>query len=425
MRRQTLMAGIVGCVLLTTPVGASQTPAAQIAPPSSEDPTASQSAVTLAEDPVVVPTALDARAWAGAGVTAAGIDPETVPTVVLDAYTTAVSVAPESCHITVPLLAAIGQVESGNLAGHTIDADHRVSPEIIGPRLDGGAFKAVADTDGGRLDGDKKFDRAVGPMQFLPSTWRTVAVDLDGDGERDPQDIYDAAGAAMVYLCGTRDLSDPAQLREAVLGYNRSTSYLAQVLEWKKTFETNGLTSSGPAFASFSGNATAATQDPLQAGGALSDVPLKPGKAGSPGQAGGKPQGDRPGATPTPDKPRPGKPSGTPSGPGTPGTSPTAPGTPTAPPSGGPSEGPSEGPGETPSEEPTEEPSEPAEPEIPAYSSLASCEGFVAPAVEPKPVTEADYAAGVTRSTADPDQVVLAFDGSTVYISDLCQAVAE
>ena len=75
---------------------------------------------------------------------------------VLAAYTLAVAVSPPECHITTPILAAIGQVESGNLAGHRLDAEHRVSPEIVGPVLDGKRYRAVADTDGGDWDGDKK-----------------------------------------------------------------------------------------------------------------------------------------------------------------------------------------------------------------------------------------------------------------------------
>ena len=48
-------------------------------------------------------------------------------------------------------------------------------------------------------------------MQFIPSTWAVVGVDADGDGERNPQDIDDAALAAAVYLCsGNEDLSTDA-----------------------------------------------------------------------------------------------------------------------------------------------------------------------------------------------------------------------
>jgi hypothetical protein len=162
------------------------------------------------------------------------------------AYSFAVAVAPERCHLSLSLLAAIGQVESGNAAGHQLDAGHRVVPAIVGPTLDGKKFAAIPDTDGGTLDGDAVWDHAVGPFQFIPSSWRTAGVDLDGDGVRDPQDVYDAAGAAMVYVCaGDRDLDDPRQLESAVLAYNHSRSYLRAVQAWKAAFDADGLWS-GP-----------------------------------------------------------------------------------------------------------------------------------------------------------------------------------
>jgi hypothetical protein len=173
--------------------------------------------------------------------------PETLDGLLLSAYTAAVAAAPERCHLRLPLLEAIGQVESGNAAGHAVDDHHRVVPEIVGPALDGSRYAALPDTDGGALDHDVVWDHAVGPFQFIPSSWRVVAVDLDGDGRRDPQDVFDAAGAAMVYLCaGDRDLQDPAQLEAAVLSYNHSRAYLRLVLRWQAAFETGVAWASAP-----------------------------------------------------------------------------------------------------------------------------------------------------------------------------------
>ena len=42
-------------------------------------------------------------------------------------------------------------------------------------------------------------------MQFIPSTWSVVGVDADGDAQRNPQDIDDAALATAVYLCSGDD----------------------------------------------------------------------------------------------------------------------------------------------------------------------------------------------------------------------------
>jgi hypothetical protein len=161
----------------------------------------------------------------------------------LQAYRTAALLVSSDCHLPVSLLAAIGQVESGNLQGRSLDARHRVVPRVRGPVLDGHHFARVPDTDGGVLDGDRTWDRAVGPMQFLPATWIAYAVDLDGDGRLDPQDVEDAAGSAAVYLCQSGgDLGEPASLRKAVLTYNRSRAYLRLVLAWMAAYDDAGLT---------------------------------------------------------------------------------------------------------------------------------------------------------------------------------------
>jgi hypothetical protein len=154
-----------------------------------------------------------------------------------------VSLAPASCDLDVSLLAAIGQVESGNLTGHRLDADHRPDPPVLGPVLDGSdGLTAVPDTDGGVWDGDTTWDRAVGPLQFIPNSWRLAGFDFDADGERNPQDIEDAAGAAMVFLCaGGDDLSTTSGLRSAVLAFNPTPSYVRLVLAWKAAFAKGGL----------------------------------------------------------------------------------------------------------------------------------------------------------------------------------------
>jgi hypothetical protein len=206
----------------------------------------------------------------------------------LSAYSFAVAVAPERCHLQLSLLAAVGQVESGNAAGHRLDAGHRVVPAIVGPVLDGSRFAAVPDTDGAVLDGDARWDHAVGPFQFLPTSWRVAGVDFDDDGVRDPQDVYDAAGAAMVYLCADdRDLADPAQLEAAVLAYNHSRSYLRTVLAWKAAFDRNGVWDGSP-IGSFVATPVAAPPAPARPVGAVA-----------------RPHAVTSGAEPTPDAPPP------------------------------------------------------------------------------------------------------------------------
>ena len=166
--------------------------------------------------------------------------------VLADAYRSAAAAAPKSCNLPVALLAAIGQIESGSAGGREIGSDHLVRPGIFGPLLDGGPFAVIRDTDGGRHDGDSEWDRAVGPMQFIPSTWATSGVDGDGDKKADPQNVYDAAHSAAGYLCNHgRDLSKQSDLRAAIWAYNQSTEYVAAVLEWLGYFKGKGLEAIG------------------------------------------------------------------------------------------------------------------------------------------------------------------------------------
>ncbi|MFC9912800.1 lytic murein transglycosylase [Streptomyces sp. NPDC127197] len=137
------------------------------------------------------------------------------------------------CRLRWQLLAAIGQVESGQAGGGRVDADGTTLTPIRGPRLDGVGFALIRDSDGGAYDGDAVYDRAVGPMQFIPSTWAVWGVDGNGDGRADPHNVFDAALAAGHYLCaGGRDLSVPGDLDAAILGYNHSRAYLRTVRAW-------------------------------------------------------------------------------------------------------------------------------------------------------------------------------------------------
>ncbi|WP_409057131.1 lytic transglycosylase domain-containing protein [Streptomyces sp. SYP-A7185] len=159
-----------------------------------------------------------------------------IPATVLDAYKKAESSLASSkpgCKLPWQLLAAIGHVESGQASGGRVDANGTTLKPILGPALNGNGFAKITDTDGGAYDDDTKHDRAVGPMQFIPSTWETWAQDGNADGKKDPNNIYDAALAAGNYLCANdRDLSVDAELHKAILSYNHSTEYLNLVLTW-------------------------------------------------------------------------------------------------------------------------------------------------------------------------------------------------
>jgi hypothetical protein len=86
-------------------------------------------------------------------------------------------------------------------AGSVLLANGLSTPRIIGIPLNGVGTELILDTDHGVLDGDRVYDRAVGPMQFIPSTWAQYATDGNGDGTADPFNIYDAAASAAKYLC--------------------------------------------------------------------------------------------------------------------------------------------------------------------------------------------------------------------------------
>ena len=162
--------------------------------------------------------------------------------VLLDAYQVAALAAPTTCHLDVSLLAAIGQVESDNLDGRSIDADQVVQPAVVGRALDGRRVARVRDTDAGLLDKDFKWDRGIGPMKLLPSAWKVAAVDLGGDGKRDPQNVYDSVGAAMVHLCAEgADLATSDGLRESLLRFKPSHAWRSLVLAWKGLFERSGV----------------------------------------------------------------------------------------------------------------------------------------------------------------------------------------
>ena len=153
------------------------------------------------------------------------------PVVVLDAYYKAeVSTrqARPRCQVSWFQLAGIGKVETrhGTYGGGSVEPTGQTSAPILGPELNGGPFMAISDTDGGVLDNNPVWDHAVGPMQFIPSSWELFGADGDGDSVRDPHNMYDAALAAANHLCGSRSgLAAPENFTSALLGYNRSTSY--------------------------------------------------------------------------------------------------------------------------------------------------------------------------------------------------------
>jgi hypothetical protein len=180
-----------------------------------------------------------------------GLAANGIPNVALNAYRVAaarLATVQPGCGIDWALLAGIGREESdhGRFAGARLNADGTSTPPIIGIPLDGHGTALIPDTDHGRLDGDTTYDRAVGPMQFIPSTWAAYGSDATGDGIADVFNINDAALTSARYLCAAGgDLRTHAGQVAAVLAYNHSDQYLAQVLALAEAYRT-GIPVHGP-----------------------------------------------------------------------------------------------------------------------------------------------------------------------------------
>lgn len=156
-----------------------------------------------------------------------------IPVVALRAYARAQLMVPKSCKVGWTSLAGLGWVESqhGTVGGRALGADGRSSTPILGPALNGQGFGAMPATPQSiALDGDPTWQHAVGPMQFIASTWAQWGSDGDGDGVADPQDINDAAYSAARYLCaGGYDLTTGSGWAHAIFSYNHTQQYVDQV----------------------------------------------------------------------------------------------------------------------------------------------------------------------------------------------------
>ncbi|MCX5045505.1 lytic murein transglycosylase [Aldersonia sp. NBC_00410] len=163
-------------------------------------------------------------------------DAHDIPVIALEAYGYAAAVLARSapdCGIAWTTLAGIASVESkhGMHGRSTVLPDGRVDPPIRGAALDGSpGIAEIDDSDGGTLDGDTEHDRAIGPFQFIPETWRVWAADANGDGVLDPDNIDDAALTAARYLCARGgNLRTAEGWQNALMAYNQSGSYLREV----------------------------------------------------------------------------------------------------------------------------------------------------------------------------------------------------
>ncbi len=249
LRRGVQRASIVTAAIAAIAVGLTTSrllgddptrPAGSAAPVEQTAPAPAQPQAPAPAELLPAPTVQPAVATAARRGPLAAAYPGTIdsaPGEAVAAYQRASAVinAASSCQLDWLVLAAIGRVESNHGQGedgtHRVGAKGKVKPAYTGKPLNGrGGRDSVADTEGGVLDGNKRWDAPVGPMGLLPSTWTSVAVDADGDSVRDPQDLDDAALAAAVVLCaGGRDLADTAVLKEALRGYDGARRFAPTV----------------------------------------------------------------------------------------------------------------------------------------------------------------------------------------------------
>ena len=213
----------------------------------------SPSTPTVTESPLTTESTPEAETAVPNDSGALHIEPATIPDgplgipgIALDAYhraTDRLNAATPACEMDWTLLAGIGQVESNQGRGR-FDVHGNTIGRILGPRLDGSVpgTAVITDTDGGRFDGDPEFDRAVGPVQFIPSTWALLGRDGNDDGVSDPNNIYDGALAAATLLCDQGgSMADPAARTRAILAYNNSLAYVANVNAWAHGYAINAF----------------------------------------------------------------------------------------------------------------------------------------------------------------------------------------
>lgn len=165
-----------------------------------------------------------------------------IPISALEAYGYAARVAevenPE-CHLSWTTLAGIGMVEShhGTYRGAEIAPNGDVSPPIRGVHLDGtNGNLAIVDREAS-LDGEPVYARAMGPMQFIPETWRLYGVDANNDRVVSPDNFDDAALSAAGYLCFRgKDMATPRGWMNALRAYNQSEPYARAVRDWATAY---------------------------------------------------------------------------------------------------------------------------------------------------------------------------------------------
>ena len=79
-------------------------------------------------------------------------------------------------------------------------------------------------------------------MQIIPGVWNEFGADGNGDGFRNPNNVYDAVTTVAVYLCSEGDdLKRPRDLVAPLLRYQHSKDFVATVLRWMRVYSKSAV----------------------------------------------------------------------------------------------------------------------------------------------------------------------------------------
>jgi hypothetical protein len=117
---------------------------------------------------------------------------------------------------------------------------YRASAEEYCPSLSWTVLAAINEIESGDGSNDGPSSAgALGPMQFLPSTWAEWGITAFGQpGPPDIMNPLDAVPSAARLLCAAGGGS-PASLSRAVFAYNHATWYVAEVLALASEYAQN------------------------------------------------------------------------------------------------------------------------------------------------------------------------------------------
>lgn len=106
------------------------------------------------------------------------------------------------------------------------------SARLYCPGLSWTVLAAIGQIESGdRMNPGVSSAGALGPMQFLPSTWARWGITAFGEtGPPNIMDPYDAVPAAARYLCSYGAAQGGVALSRAIYGYNHAAWYVAEVL---------------------------------------------------------------------------------------------------------------------------------------------------------------------------------------------------